>query len=129
MQSFAASLLNSNNIQLEFDCDPNLKTLEFGIETRQHLYLIFKEAVNSIAKHSGAASVKITLSLVDKNITLNITDDGRGIKPASNFSGEQNIGGIGLKNMKKRAETINGKLTSESSAVGARIQLEFEHKT
>ena len=70
---------------------------------RQNLYLIFKECITNILKHSDATLVVIKLQN-DKGINLlEITDNGT---PRVKFS----EAGLGLTNIKMRANQINANL-------------------
>jgi two-component system, NarL family, sensor histidine kinase UhpB len=71
--------------------------------------LIFKEAINNVAKYSEANEVKIDLSMNDHVLNLTIADNGKGFGEAHEKPGN------GLKNMKARAEAIQGKLVIQSS--------------
>ncbi len=99
------SLLRSKNIEVKFDIDFDEKKKSLSLIVKQNLYLIVKEAVNNIYKHSDADIVDIKFKLSGSSLTLKIHDNGRIFKNNS-FSA-----GSGLKNMKMRAESIGGKLT------------------
>ncbi len=76
--------------------------------TRQELYLIFKEAINNIAKHSDADQVFISISNAEGAFQLEIKDNGKGkprLQNGSNFNSGQ-----GLSNIKMRAQRINAKV-------------------
>jgi signal transduction histidine kinase len=70
---------------------------------RKNLFLITKEALHNILKHSGATRVDLRIQLLDQNLQLEISDNGKGIQQQNDF-------GNGLKNMKKRIGEINGHL-------------------
>ncbi|MFN7117208.1 MAG: two-component regulator propeller domain-containing protein [Saprospiraceae bacterium] len=76
--------------------------------TRQELYLIFKEAINNIAKHSNASSVAIDISNTDGVFQLEIKDNGRG--ELRQYNGHNFSSGQGLSNIKMRAQRINAKV-------------------
>jgi signal transduction histidine kinase len=44
-----------------------------------HLYRIVQEGVNNIVKHSGATEAVIRIKASDNSVTLNISDNGRGM--------------------------------------------------
>lgn len=80
------------------------KTIEFN------LYNICLELVNNILKHSKANHAQIELIQENNLLTLRVFDDGIG--HASNGKiGEE---GIGLKNIKSRVETLQGKFKVSS---------------
>ncbi|MCA0454064.1 MAG: GAF domain-containing sensor histidine kinase [Chloroflexi bacterium] len=74
------------------------------------LYRITQEAINNAIKHSGATELTV-VSRGDKgSIDLQIRDNGQG------FSVEQTSGGMGMDNMRERAEEAGARLTIQSSA-------------
>jgi signal transduction histidine kinase len=70
---------------------------------------------NSI-KHSNCKNVTVTLSNTKDLLNLTVIDDGKGFDVATKKSN-----GIGLNNMKKRAEMIGGTFVLESSANGTNL--------
>jgi ligand-binding sensor domain-containing protein len=76
-------------------------------DTRGEVYLIFKEAINNIVKHSNATHVEINYKLLDKHFELKISNNGI-IESISEISTGQ-----GLNNMKMRAKKIGAQITIE----------------
>lgn len=74
---------------------------------RQELYLIFKESVTNIAKHSDGNKVYITLCNVEGIFMMEIQDNGKGM-PRHN--GHTYNSGQGLSNIKMRAQRIQAKV-------------------
>lgn len=82
-------------------------------EVRVAFYRIAQEALNNVAKHSGAAAATVSLSLLDEpggGLCLVIQDDGTGFDPA-----EAGTGRLGLGIMSERAEAIRASLTITSA--------------
>jgi signal transduction histidine kinase len=76
---------------------------------RQQVYLIFKEAINNIAKHAEATSVQIIMAPFNrKGLQLIIHDNGKGFNESEVRKGD------GLRNMQKRAQTIHAELKLET---------------
>lgn len=73
------------------------------------LFRIVQEAFCNIARHSGADSVRISLSVSDNSVLLKVEDNGRGFEPIP-LSGR----GLGLNSMKERTELTGGWLDIES---------------
>ena len=63
-----------------------------------------KEALNNIIKHSKAQNATIELNSDDKNIYLNISDNGYGFDYVEN----KKLCGNGISNMKERVNLLNG---------------------
>ena len=80
------------------------------------LLRISQEALNNVAKHSGAAEATVRLTLGGRPV-LSIDDHGRGF-------GEEATGpnaGLGLTSMRERALEIGWLLDVESSPAGTRV--------
>jgi ligand-binding sensor domain-containing protein/signal transduction histidine kinase len=100
------------NAQLEFP--PDLPAISVPPETRRALFLVLKEALHNIMKHSKASAAKVMLRYVPETgrtaahretprIELTISDDGRGMSD----EGGRPFGN-GLRNMKRRIHEIGG---------------------
>jgi PAS domain S-box-containing protein len=78
------------------------------------IYRIMQEALNNIAKHSGAELVRLCLTRTDNEIELEIQDNGMGFDIEENLSMEKSRRGLGLTSMRERAELSGGSFTIES---------------
>ena len=125
MESFATSILASKNICLDFKYEEVFLKKEFSMEFRQNLFLIFKEAINNIAKYSEATLVTVTILHRNSELELKIHDNGLGfrIEDSNNKGGNGKIGGNGLRNMKLRATQLKGQLLLKSGPSGTSIEL------
>jgi two-component system sensor kinase FixL len=70
-----------------------------------HLYRIAQEAVNNALKHASPRHITLALHQSRGRLTLQVADDGRGIRPLS-----PNRKGLGLRIMQYRAGLIRGTL-------------------
>jgi hypothetical protein len=59
IKRFAAQLFEAKNIEYEIDISENIHSFKLPMEIRQHLYLMIKEAINNIIKHSQCTQAKI----------------------------------------------------------------------
>jgi signal transduction histidine kinase len=73
-----------------------------------------RELLSNAVKHSGAASVTLTLVAADGRVTAEVSDDGRGIGGAVRRSG--------LENLRVRAERLGGAFELDSSTAGTRAR-------
>jgi signal transduction histidine kinase len=90
------------------------------MEHRQHLYLIFKEAINNCITHSECSEISLEASVKGKNLKMTLKDNGRGFYIEGIYHN-----GNGLNNIRNRAENIGGKLNVYSkSGEGTTIQFE-----
>jgi signal transduction histidine kinase len=74
------------------------------------IFRIIQEQLNNIVKHANAREVVITLKNMDKLLWLEVKDDGKG------FDAKKIRKGIGLANIKNRAELFGGKMEIISDA-------------
>lgn len=122
MHERASEVLEPIGINFLLQVDKTVEKLNLPMEQRKDFYLIFKEAINNIAKYSGATQVSIKLNKLEQQICLEIKDNGQG------FDLEKVKQGNGLKNMANRAERMKGKLEIESILdQGTYIKLSFPH--
>lgn len=104
MRRFASETLPNRNIELKFSAPENLPNLKLGADFRREVFLIFKESVNNILKHSDSTEAEIVLLIETRELILSVGDNGKGFSA----NGDGNAG-HGLQNMQSRAESLGGK--------------------
>jgi len=83
------------------------------------LYRICQEALNNVARHSGARRVTVRLVATPEQVLLTIEDDGRGFDAS-----EVHEGRYGLVGMNERARTLGGYLDVRSSpSAGTKVEV------
>jgi signal transduction histidine kinase len=97
------------NLKYEVVDEINSSEGKINPELKRNIYLIYKETLNNIIKHSKADEVKIIIKNSNGIFNLDISDNGIGFEKSVSDSGN------GLKNFKSRAEQINGQIGIESS--------------
>lgn len=70
---------------------------------------LVSEAVSNALRHSGAAAVRVDIGSDREELLLTVGDDGRGFDPA------QTTEGMGLENIRRRAERTGGEATIVST--------------
>ncbi|MCH6233630.1 tetratricopeptide repeat protein [Cognataquiflexum rubidum] len=120
MKDFASEVFESQGILYRFKSDEEDLESKINPLIRKNIYLIFKEAVNNSAKYSFAENVEIEVGFKNQWFHLSIIDDGKGFD--IHESGEK---GNGLRNMRLRAEQIQGDLTINSQ-VGQGTSIHFK---
>jgi len=78
-------------------------------EQKINIYRIIQEQLNNILKHAQANNVDIELYNVQDQVSLRLTDDGKGFDPRIRRKG------VGISNIISRAELYNGKVEIESA--------------
>jgi len=96
------------------------QSVELPLRLEEELYRIIQEALNNALKHASAASVTVQLQMTGDCVELKVIDDGIGFD--SKIAGQK--GGVGLVNMRERAERIDGRLKIVSApGKGAEITI------
>lgn len=73
---------------------------------------VVRELLTNVAKHARASHSSVRLSVADQQFTIAVTDNGVGIDPTAN------PGGLGLQNLRQRAELRSGCFDITPSADG-----------
>ena len=74
-------------------------------------YRIAQEALNNIGKHAKTATAAVSLSIEGRNLVLSVSDNGTGFAPSRPSTARR---GIGLGNMRQRAESVGGVIEVQS---------------
>jgi len=110
-----------SGIRTHLLADENLR-LPLAIENE--LYAIAIEALNNALRHAQANTVTLIVSRDEKEIVLEIADNGGGFDPAT-----ASKGGLGLITMRERVASLGGELTiSSNPESGTRIRVRVESK-
>jgi signal transduction histidine kinase len=118
--SFASDLLGVAHIACRLDIPIELPGIPLEAEQRHELFLVFKEALNNIIKHSGASEVRISLRIEPDSIRLVVEDNGRGFDATTLPDGKGN----GLPNMRNRLQRLGGKVEVHSEpGKGTRVEI------
>ena len=101
----ASGLAHSKNeLVFQVEASDDLPSLPAAVEVA--CYRIAQEAIANAARHSGASSCRLNLSLdeADGMLQLEVADNGTGIS-------EDRSAGVGMSSMRERAEELGGTLT------------------
>jgi len=101
---YASEMFESKDIQYNIDIETK-NDISINIEDRKDLWLIFKEIVTNLVRHSEATNANVTFKSNKNVLSLIIEDDGKG------FDVEKKFKGNGLKNIRNRASSINSSST------------------
>lgn len=100
----------------------------FPPEAAIHVYRIVQEALNNVARHSGAREAWVTLGEKENLLDLEIRDNGHGFeaRPGMKRAAGQ---GMGLMGMRERAEHLKGSVSirsapQEGTTISVRIPLQ-----
>jgi len=113
---YAKEYLTDHEIELVYENLMGSERNEFTGERRRHLFLVFKELLHNIVKHSEASLVKMQWQISGDEILLSISDNGVGIDQ------EEWDTGNGLNNMRQRISELNGTIAWVAES-GTRTQI------
>jgi ligand-binding sensor domain-containing protein/signal transduction histidine kinase len=108
MRRFASDLFTARQIAFTFQGASAEADLKLEPDLRREVFLIFKESVNNIARHSKGTEAHIRFGVEQGWLTLQVTDNGQG------FEGPPRKEGQGLVSMPARARKLGGELTVRS---------------
>jgi signal transduction histidine kinase len=117
---YAQAFLSATQIRCRLDVQPNMPASVFDLPVRRGLLLAVKEALNNVAKHSGASEVFLRIYQSGGHVVVVVEDNGKGFDLMS-ASGDRN----GLANMTQRLWDLGGTCRILSNA-GAGCLVEFK---
>ena len=109
IRSYAQGYFDSTGIICKINIQEHLPNIAVSGKVRRNVFMVVKESLNNILKHSKATQVNITLQTVPDGLALFIQDNGVGI----DFGNLRRFGN-GLINMKKRMEEMAIDFTIEN---------------
>jgi signal transduction histidine kinase/ligand-binding sensor domain-containing protein len=102
MRRFASDVFTARDIDFMFRAPRTEQDLKLGADMRRDIFLIFKESVNNIVRHSHCSRADISFEVVDGMLKLRVADNGKGM------NGQVNGEGNGLFSMQQRAANLGG---------------------
>lgn len=111
---------NNFGTEFEADIDQDIDWENMPNVYKVNIYRIVQEALQNVNKYSQAKQARVQVKKANEAVNVIITDNGIG------FDTQSAAGGIGLKNLKKRSESLNGSLVIESQpGQGTTIRVAF----
>jgi signal transduction histidine kinase len=94
-------------------------------EVATAVFRIVQEALLNVARHAGAEDVLVQIAAGEKDLLIEVEDDGKGFDPGSVVEPSETGRGLGLLGMRERVEILGGKMSLDS-APGEGTHLAFE---
>lgn len=115
----ADRLSRQSNVQVTYSClKPDAPWTSLPREASMAAYRITQEAVSNSQKHSRATSIAITTNFSPAAFSISISDNGSGLS-------SHRSAGIGMLNMRRRAEAAGGSLSVTSGTEGTEVRFEL----
>jgi two-component system, NarL family, sensor histidine kinase UhpB len=112
IREFSGVFFESSSVNFSYTANELHPDIEINKETERNLFLIIKEALNNILKHSNATQASLTIAKNNDYFNIVISDNGCGFAPDI-----LNTGRNGILNMKSRAEKTGSKYKIESNNI------------
>ncbi len=119
MIDFADDMLGAKEIEFQLKHNIEGKADKISAELRQNIFLIFKEAITNAAKYCSGELVTASLNKSGDKLALIITNETKKIVDIAQASG------LGLSNIQKRTEEMNGLCKFETGQNSFQVKLSF----
>lgn len=118
---YATGYLRAAGIRCRLDVPEGMPAGEIASDVRHNLFLVIKEGLQNIVKHSRATEVWLRISTGENKLRVGIEDNGRGFEKTADDPWAD-----GLRNMRERMMEISGECRVESRVgAGTTIQIEI----
>ena len=99
LRRYVEFLTSDGQLEVELDLDPSVA---LAPDEQIEIFRIVQEGLANARRHAGARQAVVTIGRRAGRRVVRVEDDGRG------FEGEERAGGQGLRNMRRRADAIEG---------------------
>jgi len=110
-----------SGVQVELNLPEGRERL--GNDTELALFRIVQESLTNIHRHSGGSRATICMQRREKDVTLEISDDGHGMdeQTLEKVRREGAVLGVGIAGMKQRLQQLGGRLNISSGGKGTSV--------
>jgi signal transduction histidine kinase len=115
IEKFSAGFARRSGLDIAFTASemPN----RLASETEHALFRVCQEALMNVYRHAFARQVSVTLQLQDRQVVLEVRDDGIGVDGVDRFE----HGGMGVAGMKSRMLSVGGDLALDYLGPGLAV--------
>lgn len=123
MREYTTDFIDDYAIDIAYSIPENIPQITVANEIHRGLFLVVKETINNITKHSKATKIDFKIAISELDFTLTIEDNGIGFQNRASS-------GNGLRNMQSRIERIGGLLSINSDMdVGTSVKITLQMAT
>jgi signal transduction histidine kinase/ligand-binding sensor domain-containing protein len=123
ISQFVVEFLHAANIRCRVDLPDQIPDQNLSPEVRHNLFLVVKETLNNIARHSQAKEVRLHIRTTDRQLNITIEDTGRGFNHHPDTASAD-----GVRNMRQRMEEIGGQFQIDSQLdAGTRVSFLYHY--
>ncbi len=123
LEWFADGFTQRSKIKVDLDLALGEERVPQSLETA--LFRIVQESLTNMYRHSGGTLATVRGRRQGNTVSLEISDNGKGIPPEllASLSGPRGQVGVGIRGMKERARQLGGKLGIRSGDSGTTIMV------
>jgi len=120
LESLCDKISKSKKTLATLHVPDSVKHYVFEKQNELGIYRIVQEVLNNMVKHAEASAININVLHKEKQLVIQIKDDGKGFNADSIHEGR----GLGWKNIQARVKMLNGKLEITSEKLtGTEIEI------
>ena len=119
LRGFCRELSAAHPLEIDFEAENLPRDLPRDISLC--LFRVTQESLQNVIKHSGAASVRVSVKLGNGEVRLSVSDNGKGFDPSATMAKEA----LGLISIDERVRAVKGE-AKVISAVGAGTKIEVQ---
>jgi signal transduction histidine kinase/streptogramin lyase len=129
MREFAGEILSARGIEFYLDAPDIDQQIKLDPEVRRQIFLIFKECVNNVVRHSRSTRLACDFRIERGDFVLRLSDNGHGFgATVANGADSDCRGGHGLVSITRRVEALGGKLeVTTARDQGVTVLLRIPH--
>ena len=120
---FVEGIAQRSGIQVTLDAPSDLARLSAGVELV--LFRILQEGLTNVHRHSGASAAEVLIQQEAGQVSLEVKDNGRGIRQEmlSRFDQTGAGMGVGLSGMRERVRELGGQMKVEADSQGTSLKI------
>ncbi len=111
INTFISKINQTGTIDIDFKS--NMENIRMENDKEVVIYRAVCELINNSVRHSGASRIEMELNKLEKFVTLQFNDNGRGFDMSA--LGNEEDKGMGLSNIETRVKTVGGVFILEST--------------
>jgi PAS domain S-box-containing protein len=115
LRGYVEGFSRRSGIAVTLTTEGELEQLGFDIELA--VFRIVQECLSNVHRHSHSATASILLARNGQLLTLEIADQGRGLRPGTDNAG------VGIAAMRERVRLLKGQMEIRSGAAGTAIAI------
>ena len=122
LAQFVEGFVEKTKVRVTLESEAGLDRLPADVELA--LFRVAQESLTNVYRHSGSPTARVRLVQTSEGITLEVSDDGRGLpsNTPSRHQGLPSTSGLGLCGMRERMQQLGGSFEVDSQKTGLTVR-------